>query len=177
LLVVHIPNIGHEIMSELDSTFSAQKPDDVKFGGTGLIRHSNGKKSPDFSIFSDLNPDSSQHFKTHEGTDEIAAYPAVVLEVGYSKKLFNLSEDCGHWITCSFGLVCLGIGIKVNYSLKTDKATHEVEYTLNFIKCFTWQVEKIDQNITLLPGKKIVVLRQTDNKSSSCPMAVLFSCV
>ena len=174
LLIIHVPNVGHEVISELDATFSAQKPDDVKFGGTALIRLSNGKKSPDFSIFSDRNPDRSQRFKTQEGVDEIVGCPAVVIEVGYSEKMSDLSEDCGRWIACSFGLVRLAIGIKIDYTMTTDKATHEVERTLNHVKCFTWQVEKVDRNTALLPGEKIDVLVRTDNHSGP---ATRFSCV
>ena len=98
-LIIHVPNVSHEVISELDATFSAQKPDNVKFGGTALIRLSNGKKSPDFSIFSDWNPDRSQHFKRQEGMDKIVGCPAVVKEVGYSEKMSDLLEDCGRWIT------------------------------------------------------------------------------
>ena len=144
--------------------FSLQKPYNVKFEGISLIRLSNGKKSPDFSIFSDCNPDCSQHFMTNEGTDEIVGYPVSDLWVDYERL-----------IACSFGLIRLAIGIKINYDMKTDKATHEVKHILNFVNCYTWQVEKVDWNITLFLGKKVDVLRWTDNNSSG--PASQFSCV
>ena len=174
LLIVQLPNVGHELMAELEAVLSEQKPDDVKFGGTALTSLSNGKKSPDFCMFSDRNPDRSKRFQKFQGTEQILGDPTVVIEVAYSEKESDLAEDCGRWIACSFGHVRLAIGIKIDYDLKTDSTTHELERNLTGINCFTWQLEKVEANTTLLRDEKIDILRRTDDSPGP---ATRFSCV
>ena len=126
---------------------------------------SNGGKSPDFSIFSDENPDPKNRFERREGTGQLIGYPTVVIEVGYSEKPRDLAEDCGRWIVCSLGRVRLAIGINLDFNLKTDTTTGELDRTTTKINCFTWEMKKIDRDVLeKVSGEEINVLRRADGK-------------
>ena len=174
-LRVFNPTVGHEIMTTLGAVLWGQKPDDVEFGGTCLMPLSNGGKSPDFSIFSDDHLDPENRFQRDRGTGQITGFPTVVIEVGYSEKPRNLAEDCGRWIVCSLGRVRLAIGINIDYTLKTDKETGELDRTINSIDCFTWEIKKVDKDVQAAPGERINILTRADGKKRGA--ATQYSCL
>jgi len=98
------------------SVFLHGKPSNVRFGGTAYRKLNGGGKCPNFSFYSDNNPDVKNHFFPVNGKGDLTAYSAVVIEVRYSESKQDLAEDCAHWIVASLAHVQLTIGINIQYS-------------------------------------------------------------
>ena len=63
LLIVCNLNVGHKIMNLLMiSVFLHGKPSNVRFGGTAYRKLNGGGKCPNFSFYSDNNPNVKNHF-------------------------------------------------------------------------------------------------------------------
>ena len=77
-------------------------------------------KCPDFSFYSDNNPDVENHFFPVNGKGDLTAYPTIVIEVGYSESKQDLAEDCARWIVASLAHVWLAIDINIKYSFTKD---------------------------------------------------------
>jgi len=92
------------------------------------------------------------------------SYPMVVIEVEYLESPQDLAEDCGWWVVCSLGWVCLAIGINIKYTFEKDSNGETVPESrkLTSIYCYTWDMEKIDQVSVLLGREEIDVLRRAD---------------
>ncbi len=121
LLIVRNLNVGHEIINSLMiSVFSHGKPSDVRFGGMAYKKLNGSGKCPDFSFYSDNNPDVENHFFPVNGKGDLTAYPTIVIEVGYSESKQDLAEDCARWIVASLAHVWLAIDINIKYSFTKD---------------------------------------------------------
>jgi len=164
LLVIYKPNISHEIVGPIVEELSKNRPSDVRFGGTTYTKLNNSGKSPDLGIYADDDPNHVKHFRGVDGNKETVSYPTVVIEVGYSESMRDLAEDCGRWIPCSLGRVCLAIGINIKYTFEKDSNGETVpeSWKLTSIYCYTWDMEKIDQVSVLPGGEEIDVLRRAD---------------
>jgi len=147
------------------SAFSNGKPSDVRLGGTAYTKLNGGGKCPDFSFYSNDDPDVENRFFPVNGKGDLTAYPTVVIEVGYSESKWDLAEDCARWIVASLARVRLAIGIDIKYSFIKDQndATVVGSRSLISIFCYTWEIEEITEHDELPTGEQVDVLKRADS--------------
>ncbi|KAG1822323.1 hypothetical protein DFJ58DRAFT_673050, partial [Suillus subalutaceus] len=117
VLIVHCPNLGHEILPELfDVMRHAEKSYPKKYhdstiiqGGSTTIDLAAGSKSPDFSLY-EVKESSGQ---AQQGTSGI---PTVAFEVGYyGEGEKKLALDAGRLICLSKGMIQLVATINIDH--------------------------------------------------------------
>ncbi|KAG1853373.1 hypothetical protein F4604DRAFT_1591607, partial [Suillus subluteus] len=122
VLIVHCPNLGHEILPELfDVMRHAEKSYPKKYhdstitqGGSTTIALAAGSKSPDFSLY-EVKESSGQ---AQQGTSGI---PTVAFEVGYyGEGEKKLALDAGRLICLSKGMIQLAATIDIDHEKEKD---------------------------------------------------------
>ncbi|KAG2062519.1 hypothetical protein BDR04DRAFT_1123888, partial [Suillus decipiens] len=109
VLIVHCPNLGHEILPELFDVMST-----ITQGGSTTITLAAGSKSPDFSLYEvkDCGVQSRQ------GTNGL---PTIAFEVGYyGEGEKKLALDAGRLICLSKGMIQLVATINVDHELEKE---------------------------------------------------------
>jgi hypothetical protein len=121
-LIVRVPSIGHEIMTDLfevmrqsGSTYPSglYRGSEIILGGSADIHYSSGYKSPDFSIY-ELR-DGIGYTMCDDNTT-----PTIVFEVAYTQPSRSVSQEAARHICLTGGEILLVVVVNIEHKVNTN---------------------------------------------------------
>jgi len=122
-LIVRIPTLGHEIMSDLfdvmkqSGTGYSREPyrgSRIILGGSAdVLHHGGGHKSLDYSLYVVRDGKGAAN-------DDDNTTPTIVFEVAYTQTSRNLAEEAARHICLTMGRVLLVVAINIIHKLNTS---------------------------------------------------------